>query len=467
MAVSTSTTTRAAQLALVLLALTGCQPPLATGRSVQTVWVLDRLGPTPPLAAPATSGFEPAGAASSAPQVVPTSPPTTGGAGNGPAAGPSGHFQGHVLDLADRPIAGATVRTADGRRAVSDADGAFTLPGAFPADGAFVASHPAYVAKAIAQLSAGDALTLHLQPRSEETVEPTIEPDRAFQVRGHLVDPAGLPVEGVWVAIGDSRGAAAVPVQTDGAGWFELTVFATLPRLADATLVAAGSGGMAVATGLNAAPSAPFLDFDATDTAPVSPLVLVPTTRTVAIAVDDGGMNASRSVEIAAGSVHLSLDASGPTFAWAPQAGLSATLHVETSDADHGVASEFVHGLDATETRVTDALLAPPSFVASPALAPGEAVSWAPVSGVGGYALLLSGELSGGPLWEAFTPANELALSLDAPLPAGPYTLALTALQADGLAPRTVAAVGPRHFTLSPGTTRYKRATRTLHLNRP
>lgn len=472
-----------------VLMLVGCQASMTPGGpSTLGAMVLDRAdvveaeasSPAPAEVAPppsrvATSAASPPasnGMQKLPPHKSPSPTPSASASSAAPvdAASPEASVDGLVVDLADQPIAGATVRTSDGRTATTDAEGAFSLAGDFPSDGALSASHPDYVASAVAGLASDGALTLHLQPRTEgQDTDLSVEPDRTFQVRGRVVDASGAPAEDVWMTVGDAAGASAVPVQTDAAGAFELTVAAPLPRLSGATLLAAGPGGMAVVSGLNATPSAPFLDFDASDAA-VSPLVLQNASRTVAVAVDTSpaGAGASRIVELAgANGVRLSLDASGPTFAWAPQAGLAATLRVEAADGDRGLLSEFVHPLAPSDNLVSDTLLAPPTFQATPALSPDETLRWDAPGGVDGYQLTLSGQQSSGPLWEAFTAGSTLALSIGDALPAGAYTLALTAWQGTGYAPRTVASVGARALRLLPPAASYKRATRTLRLTLP
>jgi hypothetical protein len=142
-------------------------------------------------------------------------------------------------------------------------------------------------------------------------------------------------------------------------------------------------------------------------------------------------------------------------------------LRVEATNGDMGLASEYVHVLAPTETSISDTLLAPPTFQATPALTPGESLGWNALAGVDGYQLTLSGQLASGPLWEAFTATPGLSLSIADALPSGPYTLALTAWQGTGYAPRTVAATGPRALRLPPPAAGYKRSTRKLSVTRP
>ncbi|MFP5503710.1 MAG: hypothetical protein ACLGIN_14560, partial [Candidatus Sericytochromatia bacterium] len=91
------------------------------------------------------------------------------------------------------PLAGAVVSTTDGRRATTDATGAFTLPGAPPADGVYSASHPRYVASVVAGFPADAPLRLHLQ--SPVFVTPTEAAPLEFAVSGQVRDSDGPPLE--------------------------------------------------------------------------------------------------------------------------------------------------------------------------------------------------------------------------------------------------------------------------------
>lgn len=382
------------------------------------------------------------------------------------SGGGASSVTGLVLGLAggeERPLASAEVSTTDGRRATTDAAGRFTLPGAPPADGVYLASHRGYIASVIAGLPADAPVRLHLQ--SPVLITPSEAEPIAFQVSGQLVDADGLPLEGVLVVLADRRGSASNPDVSGPDGAFTLTVQAPEGRVEDGTLLAAGATSetwLGLATGLDLSAEA----------SAIAPLRLTPARHRLRLTLDATAVEApARAVVELVGpeGVRLGLP-SLPGDTWvAPLPGAHYALRAEAVDTVAGVSSE-VHrerlpiDFSQSETSHSETLLAPPSFAPPPTLEPGAPIAWSPVSGANGYQLSLAALDGPGFIWEGFASAPTLAFSFRGPLSPGRYGLTVTAWDEPRMTSRAVAAA-PASLRVLPIGEDFRSASRQIRLS--
>lgn len=391
-----------------------------------------------------------------------------GGAPAGPAAGTG--FRGTVLGVTggrEVPLAGATVLTSDGQAVTTGADGTFMLAGELPADGALSASQPGYVASAVFGLTGDAPVTLHLQAvTGTDDVPP---PSLATRMRavGRVVAPDGSPLANMLVVLEDDQGAISAPAVTEADGDFELMVFSPRRAVENGTVLAAGLGAqphVAIATGVKLTPDSPDLDMDS---APgISPLRAVATTRTVRLAVAAGpiGGTVRQALDLVGpGGASLGLPLNAGVAHVADLPGVRYVARAEVINPSLGTRSEFrrdpVVLAGTPETLVSATLLAPPAMNGDTPLQPGERFSWQPVPGAVGYQGSVAGLDSEGFLWEAFTQATSMVFTRSTPLPTGTYGFTLTAWDHDGLAPRSVAAVGPARLQLLPTSGSFRRSS--------
>lgn len=457
---------RAASLLTLLATVTACETRPATSFPGHVSFAI-----APHLAAAevAPAAMTPA-ATPPARERPPASPPPQPGGGG--AIGGIGGFSGRVLDAlstSGSPIAGAEVRTADGRRAVTDALGRFSLPGAFPMEGLLVASRTGYVASAVAGLESGP-LTLHLKPRVATKAQAATDEEAVrFVVRGRVVNSVGQAVPDVMVMLHDARGSVGVPTSTAADGTFELVVSAPGGKVEAGTVLAVGAAGqrwLGVATGLEATTANPELDFDPA-TPGVDPMKVLSADHPVTLQVDAGpwGARATVALEVVApDGTSLSLPREGNQVWVADLPGVSYSLSGDAVDPERrtvGALRRQTVGIDfgASSSTIIEAFLAPPEVAPVAMLEQGARLAWAPVPEARGYTVSVAGLDGQGFQWEGFTSAAEIAFDHAGELSAGRYGITVTAIEADGLSPRTVAAVGARRLRVLPEGGDYRRAS--------
>jgi hypothetical protein len=474
--------------ALLALLLAGCTPlpdrPRLSGEGVGFALppVIEVLAAAPvgttgqPPASGQAGGTSPG---SNLPVDAPSPPaPGSGGSGGGAASGggaPAGPgagtgFRGTVVGVTggrEVPLAGATVLTTDGQVVTTGADGAFTLAGDLPADGALSASQPGYVASAVFGLTGDAPVTLHLQAvTGTDDVPP---PSLATRMRavGRVVAPDGSPLPNMLVVLEDDQGAISAPALTEADGDFELMVFSPKRAVENGTVLAAGLGAqphVAIATGVRLTPDNPDLDLDS---APgIGPLRAVATTLTVRVAVAAGpiGGTVRQALDLVGpGGASLGLPLNAGVAHVAELPGVRYVARAEVINPSLGTRSEFrrdpVVLAGTPETLVSGTLLAPPVMIGDTPLRPGERFMWQPVSGALGYQGSVAGLDAEGFLWEAFTQATSMVFTRPDPLPSGNYGFTLTAWDQGELAPRSVAAVGPARLKLLPTTGSFRRSS--------
>lgn len=411
-----------------------------------------------------------------APDPAPGADGTSSGAGAG-AVGEATH--GQVLSVAgasERPLAAATVRTSDGRSAITSADGRFVLRGAWPADSAFVVSAAGHVASAVAGLAPDTPLSFHLQARGQLQVSPDAAPARLRAV-GRVVGPGPTftPLQGLTVVLEDADGAASAPATTDVNGAFELQVFAPQGRVTDGTVLVVGeaenepgSAWLGMATGVTLSAASPQLDLDATAPGD-SPLIPQRASHPVRLAVDTAAAPANPvvSFELVSAGASLSLPIANQVAMVAPLPGARFALRAEAVDGELGTQSKLYQDdvridFSAPETVVTQAMLAPPEVTSAFNLVVGELMAWHGVPGATAYQVSLAGLDAQGALWEAFSEVPSLTYTYAAPLASGRYGLTVTAWDAPGLSARSVMAAGPRALRTLPLSTSFRKALRQV-----
>lgn len=411
-----------------------------------------------------------------APEALPTPDDPAGGSGG--AAGSSiTTFAGRVLALGlegERPLAGATVSTRDDRRATTDATGRFRLEGGWPADGAILVSHPAYMASAIVGLPPEREVTLHVrEPYQVLGYEPP--PDvPPYAVTGQVEDASGQPVAEALVFL-QRRGATSSPALTDADGRFTLQIVSRENTLEDAAIVAVrydGEPAIGFASGLRLTAGAE-IDFGAPGGA-AEALALDPAPHRVEIEVGNApaGLTPTVSLDmVLPDQSRLTLYSRGDEIRLAPVEGARYALQIEAADFARGLRTELRRDavdidFSQPETRLAESLLSPPQLTTPIDLAPGATLAWEAVAGAKGYHVQLDSLAGQRRHWEAFTLGSSLPVLIEAPLPGGEFRLAVTAWDAAGLAPRQIASAGPRALRLMPADGDYKRATREIRLTR-
>lgn len=464
-------------LLMVAIAPIGCQQAptglALTGKGIalalpllteKTATVPIEAAGSPPLPLPSATGPNQPGA----------SPSPTGGHGGGSVAGA---LSGRILSVSgagESPLQGATVRTSDGREAVTASDGRFALTGDWPDDGAFVASGPGHVASAVVGLAPGGALTLHLQALTRVDPQPPAAVERVRAV-GRVVDPDGNELPGLTVVLEDADGAVSAPATTGSNGDFELQVFAPGGKVTNGTLLAVGESGnnwIGLATGVTLSAEAPDLDLDRHHPGN-SPLVAQPATHPLRIVLDATavGGQANVALELVGAGATLAIPIENGVARVAALPGTHYALRAEFVDGNLGTQSklyldELPVNFQAAESVVEAAMLAPP-YVTSPLFwAEGEILAWQEVTGAKAYHVMLAGTDDQGPLWEAFGTLATQRFSHRQPLAPGNYGLTVTAWDAPDLTPRSVMAEGPRALRALPLSRSYRKSLHQLRTTR-
>ena len=479
-------------LTMLGLALLGCEapPPLTAFQAVPRARLtLDRQVAAVPSAGETSrpdASTEPgpsAGASRDPDAATPTSGPsaspspavpTPGGGGRSPS-GAAPRQQGRVLGYVGSgsiptPVAGADVFTTDGRRATTDAVGAFVLDGLWPADGTWMVFHPDFRASTV--MGVGPQADLELHVKGDYVPASKRRPSGAnnFTVTGLLVDDDGAPLPGIAVSLHAEDGSYGIPVRSDATGRFTMTVVAHDPVVEAASFLAIDYDdrawmGMSASMRLDGAPG--DLDFEPDD-GEADPLQLAPMSHTLVLDIDDGGQGLSR---------HVFLDLALPwgeqvtafvaetSIPLATAAGLTYTAFVDANTPDRSLQSGFrqegvVFSSGNTTTLAVD-LLRPP-VVTAPATPAGplSTITWDTVAGARGYEVRLEDPARAAFEWEAFTQGTSVpfTLPLGVAAPAGAYDLQVIAWDAAGMAPRQVASLDERRALriLPPvGTYRY------------
>ena len=422
----------------------------------------------------------PAVAVGSPPATASPAPGPAGAAGGGSSGGSSTpHIDGEVLSVAgesETPLAGATVRALDGRSASTDAAGRFTLTGAPDAQGVYLASAPGHVPAAIAGYVDASAMTFHLKAAAPLLPGPTGAPASRFAATGLVVDAQGLPVPDVLVMVADATGTSSNPATSAADGSFTLVIEAAGGRVEAGNLLAVDTRGrwLGLATGLTIAGEGDVIDA-VPGTPGDDPLALVAATHEVRLSLDRTAFAgpAPAGIELVApdgSSLGLYGAATRVMAANLPDArydlrvdGLDATSDTRSVILRHGLPLDFA----TDHTDIAEALLAPPEFSPPPTLVPGDVLAWRPVTGARGYGLTLS-DLDGGTAgWEGFSFAPSLPFQYPAAaLASGRYSLELQAWDADGLTPRSVAALGPSQLRITLPPAGYRRSSRRVIITR-
>jgi hypothetical protein len=340
---------------------------------------------------------------------------------------------GRVLALgagAPLPLAEASVATSDGRTARTDAAGEFILSGLPPADGAYVVSHPAYVASTVAGLDGAAGLTFHLATRQAGSVPVTADDAPEFVATGRVLDGAGQPLAGVIVALQDAAGAQALPAVSDAAGAFTLRVKAPAGRVVDGTLLAAGPIDrmhLGMATGLSLDASGPLA-------VPGGGLTMQPANQRVVIDATAAPAAGTRLTTLSLVGPHgesLGLPLLGDELMVAALPGAAISLKVEALDAYAGVESVWYDRAltlapPGTDTRVAVDWLPVPAVTLPADWTADSRLSWAAVPGARGYVARLT-SLDNGAIWEGFTAGTALAGLPGADLMPGRYAASVIA----------------------------------------
>jgi hypothetical protein len=320
--------------------------------------------------------------------------------------------------------------------------------------------------------------TLHLRPTLMPVAKARGDAPRRVTLVGQVLGPDGAGRAGLVVTLGGPGVLGGIPVTTDARGEFTMSPLVDAASTAPASVVVVDptAEALAVATGvvltgtdqqLDLVPATPGLD----------PLRTVAARHALRIeATAPAGLPAARvGVDVVApDGTSLPLYEVDGAFWLAELPGvryaLSATSAAADATAYSGVeVPEVPVAWGQAETRRQEALLAPPEFTELPALAPGARWRWAPVAGVRGYTLELTGDdPAEGLPWEGFTAAPGLTFPWPATmLPAGGYMLAVTAWDVPGLSARALAQVaGVRRLLPVPRTDALRYATRRVTLRR-
>jgi hypothetical protein len=366
----------------------------------------------------------------------------------------------------DVALASAVVRTSDGRVAISGADGRFTLPGSYPADGVFMTTRDGYASSTVADLAAAGALVLHVRSAASDATPDDVPVGFAFVASGTVLDPGGQPAADVEVSLADAHGAYGMPARTDAGGRYRLQLYSPDGRFTNATLYASGAAGLGLLAGLAPDEAAPDLP----------PLTLVAADHGLQVSVANApaGVPAERGLDLVGAdgtSVNLPEAADGWHLANVP--GAHYRLRVRASDLNRGVESTLLRDplpVDFTSANTSwpETLLDVPQPALPPALAPGGLLQWQAVAGASAYrveASALSGSSYG---WEGVSANPGLRLPPDA-VPAGSYRVVYSALDGPGLTPRALAAVDarPRRLIVLPTSEITRTASRFVQVQVP
>ena len=362
-----------------------------------------------------------------------------------------------------RPLEGAIVSTSDGRAGITNASGEFAIAGAWPADGAFVAAHDAFVASGVGGLAEGEAPTFHLTSRATVAEGPGAFAEAPFVVRGRVTGPNGAPAGGVLVVLSDARGAFSAPAVSDAAGAVDMTVYAPGRLVEDGTVLAAGAGlvGIVEDVGVTADASSDIA------------ITLSAADRRIEIALEASAMGGAPEVALdlvgpAGATLGLPAESDG-TYRVAPLPGTRIAFRADVRDAIRGTESSVyrpeVALAETGLTRIAESLLAPPGAELDPVIVLNEALRWREVPGALGYSMTLAGQGTQGFLWEGFTEAPAFALSFQGDVGPGAYTMTLTAWDAPGIGTRSVASLGDARALRLPGhEASARRSSRSLQV---
>ncbi|HEY9724151.1 MAG TPA: hypothetical protein V6D47_19270 [Oscillatoriaceae cyanobacterium] len=409
------------------------------------------------------------------PSASATPPPATsssGGAGGGGSVA-GAPVTGQVIGLGGdgaQPLAGALVRTSDGRVATTDAGGNFSFAGPLPRDGQLVASANGYAASAIAGLPGTGEFALHLRAQTTSADTSLTAANYPILLKGTLVDGDGNPAAGVTVTLGDSHGSAGAPTTTNDAGQFSLSVYTPDRRVVNGTLIALGDGDypwMGVATGIQADLAHEIIDFDP-GTPAIDPMRLVPAAHRLTLHVTGTGALPPLS--------HVDLVGQDGT-AMAVGFATDGALVADIPGAHYALDASAVDGMNGVSSRVhveplpidfstpdteASATLLPPPVATATAVIPGSPVAWSAVPGATGYQVTLSSDA--GMVWEAFTTATGLALSEPSLVGNAPYGLTVIAWDDATLAPRAV--MGLQRLQVLPLSQSYRESQTLLRFAR-
>lgn len=405
------------------------------------------------------------------------STPQQGDGGNAAPSG-SGVQRGRVLgfargEAAPEPLAGATVRTSDGRTTTTDDNGRFTLPGGWPADGTWSVMQPGYRASTVVGLPKEDDLKLHL--KAEPTFQAPAPPIYAhrFTVGGQVVDPSGMGLEGVTLLLGADDGSHAGSTTTDAAGRFEMQIAGHGAQVENATIVALDTelgAWIGAATGLDIASGAAAIDFSPSHSG-VDPLVMRPTTHELKIDVDDAGTGLSPRVFVdvafAKSSHRILLFGHENTVRLAQLPGAQFGVEVEAADSMRSRQSMFVQrhvpiDFATAQTSFTATLLVPPQVQPLDTRSAARTIQWNAVPGARHYEVRLNSVSRRSLEWEGFTSSTSLLLDTVGARLSGRYALQVVAWDAE-LTPRQVASVG-RQLRVLPLPKQYRWAVSEAHL---
>ncbi|HEY9721905.1 MAG TPA: carboxypeptidase-like regulatory domain-containing protein [Oscillatoriaceae cyanobacterium] len=457
-------------LLLAALGLVGCSTGTTPQSYAAASFALQAVPApaTPQPTGPVRTDSNPPGQATPKP-VASTSGGTggggSGGGGSGGGSVAAGTVTGQVIGLggaSPQPLAGATVRTSDGRSATTDAQGDFSIAGALPQGGQLIASANGYAASAVTGLPTSGNFTLHLRAQATSEDSSLTESHYPMLLKGKVVDGNGHPAAHVTVTLSDSHGSVGTPTLTNSGGQFSLSVDTPDSHVVNGTLIALGDGDypwMGVATGIQADLGHEIVDFDPTSPGK-NPLKLVSAGHRLKVDLTGTGSLTPHSYVslVAADGTALAVAFASDGALVANIPGTHYALDASDVDGMNGLSSR-VHveplPIDFTtpETEASAALLPPPDVTAT-AVAPGSQVSWTAVPGATGYRVILSS--NAGLLWEGFTTGTSMALSEPALDGQGPY--GLTVLAWDDAAVDVRSVMGLQRLQVLPLSKSYRQS---------
>lgn len=445
---------------LVLVAITllaGCQgtpaPVLMAGRafSIERVMPGDVLPAPGSTLGPADTSemTEPPEDLSREPvptpsQAAPRSPGGTGGGGSGPAT-PGSRPAGRVLDDAEVPIAGATVMLANGRTAVTDAEGRYAFPAIAPT-GPVAVSKAGYATSLLTSFMLGESDVLHLR-RIDRTTDRFNQ--ETYRIEGGVNWPSADHVGGV-AYYQDNLGSAVQPARLDPDGRFALTVTPGRPGAPVGTVLvfATTSDQQTLLVG-SSTPFSPALGEQP------GTLAIAPCDRPVSFnseALPGGLTVAETRLELSfPGLPPIALDTAetlAGSFRLPAVGALPGTVRIvsEARSVD-GASTSLVAMVPETDT-VMGRFLALPDLAVNPGA---RQVAWAAVPGAQGYRLEARTSLEALPHWESWITGATLVT-----LPENTWSfdreavLQLEAVDAPELGTREVASVGPLFLRIAP-----------------
>lgn len=359
-------------------------------------------------------------------------------------AGVSGLVSGGIPGGPGVPLADALVSTSDGRTARTDASGRYTLAGAPPSDGAFVAMHDGYVATGVsghAGTGGPDFLLEPLRPEAPQALAAS-----PFVLTGRVTDAAGRPAVGAVVSLSDAAGSFGVPAAVAADGSFALSVFAPGGQVTDGRLLVTGTpdapwlgaSTIAQADAGHATLGAPVVVVRGDRPLQISPPIAWPGASVITGVRLVGGAGTGLAVPDASGQVLLGSVAGAHFAGWAEATDGPGAMRAEVYQDNVAAAGS------AGDSAWQATFLVPPQ--AGPVgLALNGEIAWTAVAGATSYEVRLSAPDDTGLLWVATTTDHRLACSYQLPLTASRYEVAIRATDSQGAsyryAERVVAAV--------------------------